>query len=104
MIHAKNKDVITRCQALCFAFGWQGGTIHQIATITGCDSYDLIYGEIESYLNDARSGSSAYSTNSLEFNQNKLLEKSRGNLQFWLGVAQAVQTAIKLKQDTPKKF
>ena len=32
-------------QNLYTYFGWQGGTIHQVADVTGCDSGDLIYKE-----------------------------------------------------------
>ena len=104
MLHTKDKDVVTITEALMLAFGWQGGTIHQIAKETGCDAHDLIYGESIEYNSSNIAGWFAYRTNSLEFNQQTLTQKHQGNLQFWLGVAAGVQTNIKMKQPTPKKF
>ena len=104
MIHTKVKDVITRTQALMIAFGWQGGTIHQIAQETGCDAHDLIYAESEEYNIDNRLGWFAYKTCSLEHNQKCHTRQYRGNLQFWIGVAGGVQSAIKMNEETPKRF
>ena len=104
MIHTDRKDVITRTEALCRAFGWQGGTIHQVAEKTGCDSTDLIYSKDEPYIDQSHaSGWFAYRTCPLDHNQ-QFIEKYKGNLQFWLGVASGVQTCIKMKQETPRKF
>ena len=104
MIHTKDKDVATRTEALVRAFGWQGGTIHQIAEETGCDAHDLIYAVANEYSLDWGLGWFAYRTNSLEFNQENITPKQQRNLQFWLGVAAGVQTSLKMKQETPKKF
>lgn len=103
MIHTKDKDVITRTQALTTAFGWQGGTIHQVADETGCDAHDLIYASAEEWNTDYKQGWWAYRTCSLEHNQ-KYVSQNKGNLQFWLGVASGVQTTIKLKEQPAKKF
>lgn len=104
MIHTENKDVVTRTQALMMAFGWQGGTIHQIAQETGCDAHDLIYAESNESALDNKLGWFAYKTNTLEHNQKTCTVQFRGNLQFWLGVAGGVQTSIKLLEDVQKKF
>lgn len=104
MIHTDTKDVITRTEALMIAFGWQGSTIHQLAKVTGCDAHELIYTKANEHEKDYTMGWFAYQTNSLEFNVNNIQEKTKGNLQFWLGVAGGVQTSIKLKEDTPQKF
>lgn len=104
MIHTNNKDTVTRTQALMLAFGWQGGTIHQVAEVTGCDAHDLIYAKSEEHSTDHALGWFAYQTCSLEWNQAKHTVQYRGNLQFWLGVAGGVQTAIKMQQPTPRKF
>ena len=99
----KEKDVITRTEALMRAFGWQGGTVHQICDIIGLDVNDFLYGEeIESRI-DHKKGSLAYRTCRKEFNELHI-ETYKGNLQFWLGVASGVQTSIKLKEATPRKF
>lgn len=104
MVHSDVKDVIPRAQALMIAFGWQGGTIHQIAESIGVDVHDLIYKASEEHTQSNKAGWYAYCTNSLEFNQENILPTQKGNLQFWIGVAGGVQTCIKLKKDTPKKF
>ena len=104
MIHTDAKDVVTRTQALMIAFGWQGGTIHQVAKETGCEAHDLIYAPIEQYSLDSKLGWFAYKTCSLEHNQKQHTRQYKGNLQFWLGVASGVQTSIKMQEETPKKF
>lgn len=104
MIHTKDKDVITRTKALMMAFGWQGGTIHQIAEETGCDAHDLIYASAEEWNTDHKQGWFAYRTCTLEHNQEHTIPVRQGNLQFWLGVASGVQSTIKFKEEPPKKF
>lgn len=103
-IHKDVKDVIPRAQALMIAFGWQGGTLHQLAKEVGIDVHDLIYTAAQEYTTEWAAGWFAYNTNTLEFNQDKLLKQMRGNLQFWIGVAGGVQTCLKLKKETPRKF
>jgi hypothetical protein len=104
MIDTENKDVVTRTMALCIAFGWQGGTIHQLADVTGCSANELLYSPCQRYTSDWSAGWCAYRTCSIEYNQNNLHNENKGNLQFWLGVASGVQTSIKMKQETTKKF
>lgn len=103
MLHIKDKDVLTRTQALMLALGWQGGTVHQLASDLGLDAYEIIYADALEYSQDHRNGWFAYRTNSLEFNQ-RLKVSEKGNLQFWLGVAGGVQTTIKLGEKAQKKF
>lgn len=95
---------ITRTEALMAAFGWKGGTIHQIAEVTGCDSTELLYAEDAEWNQDHKAGWFAYRTCSLEHNQTVIYPNVKGNVQFWLGVAAAVQCCIKMSEDTPKKF
>lgn len=104
MIHHDTRDVVTRAEALMRAFGWRGGTIHQIAEVTGCDAHDLIYKSAQEHDASNKAGWFAYTSNSLEYNKEKILPVFKGNLQFWLGVAGGVQTAIKLGKETPRKF
>lgn len=103
MIHTSRKDTITRTEALLRAFGCQGGTIHQVAQAAGCDAHDLIYAKTEEWNIEHQKGWFAYLTCSLAHNQANITPK-KGNLQFWLGVASGVQTSIKRKQETPRKF
>lgn len=86
---------ITRTEALMAAFGWQGGTIHQIAEVTGCSALELLHTEAIVYNQDFKQGWSAYRTCSLEYNQTVIYPSVKGNVQFWLGVAAAVQCCIK---------
>lgn len=104
MIHKDTKDVITRTEALIIAFGWKGGTIHQIAEETGCDAHELIYTPTNEWELSYKEGWFSYQTCSLEYNQENIAPSRKGNLKFWIGVSAGVQTAIKLKQETPKKF
>ena len=104
MTHLKGKDVITRTEALMAAFGWKGGTIHQVAEATGCDSTGLLYTEDAEWNQDHKAGWFAYRTCSLEHNQTVIYPGVKGNVQFWLGVAAGVQSSIKQGEDTPKKF
>lgn len=95
---------VSNTMALMMAFGWQGGTVHQVAEKTGCDTFDIIHGESASYDLCNRKGWFAYRTNSLEFNEKKVTEDQKGNLQFWLGVADAVKFELKNKITPLKKF
>ena len=72
-------------------FGWQGGTIHQIAEATGCYSDELIYTvpdqmEVIRLDSDYSAGQSALATCDKEFRVSVLTPKRKGNLMFWLGV------------------
>lgn len=75
-----------RSLALMHAFGWQGGTIHQLAKETGCSAPDLLHG-VETDHKSAGQGFSAVRTCDLAFNQRVNFPKHRGDLSFWLGVA-----------------
>lgn len=95
---------MNRTKALMLAFGWQGGTIHQVAEVTGCPANELLYAEsVEHNLNN-KLGWFAYRTNSREYNKNNILEKYQGNVQFWLGVASGVFTTEKLGEAITAKF
>lgn len=104
IIHHEDKDVISRGEALMRAFGWQGGTIHQICELINIDPHDLIYAAQNEHEFANKCGWFAYRTNSLEFNQEKIFPAMKGNLQFWLGVCSGVQTTIKLGEEVKQKF
>ena len=80
---------MNRTQALCQAFGWQGGTIHQVAQETGCKVSDLLYAEYAETPAYER-GWFAGRTCSVEFNLRVNFPKEQGNLDFWLGVAEGL--------------
>jgi len=84
-----------RTRYLLSAFGWQGGTIHQIAEVTGCDSKDLLYAEPKfdydfrgNYLpsTDYLNGFTAGSTCEPAWIRETLAPKRKGNLEYWFGV------------------
>lgn len=104
MLHKDTKEVITRIEAINRAFGYQGGTVHDICKELQIDAHDFIYKPAEEYSQAHKAGWFAYNTNSLEFNQENILDKMKGNLQFWIGICDGVQTCVKLGKETPKKF
>lgn len=83
----------SRSANLFHYFGWQGGTIHQIASETGIDVSDLLYGEPEAtYLNSKYShGACANETCSLPMRL-KLAQETKGNRDYWIGVACAIRS------------
>ena len=85
--------MITRTEALCKALGWQGGTIHQIVKETGCEVDKLLYGEptCNHLSSDHSYGWAAGRTCSVEFNLKTNFPKRRGNIDFWLGVAEGIR-------------
>lgn len=79
-----------RLENLLKYFGYQGGTIHQIAKETGCSVQALLYEEPkQTYISsDYSNGYFALNTCSLEFRL-KFVKQYQGNLDFWLGVAKS---------------
>jgi hypothetical protein len=76
------------------AFGWQGGTIHQLAEETGLDIFqilDIDKSEPSSKRidSDYSRGRFAFNTCSVEFNLKNNYPKKKGNLDFWSGVFSA---------------
>ncbi len=75
-------------------FGYQGGTIHQIAQETGVDAQTLLYAEPKdgTYLSSLYSlGSSALETCTLNWRRNTLAPQHHGQIDYWLGVADAFE-------------
>lgn len=80
---------MTRCKALCLALGWQGGTIHQVAKETRCNSTILVHGEhlyCADYINGWNTGRAC----SPQKNAREHLETKKMNYDFWLGVAHGI--------------
>lgn len=97
--------MLTRTELLMLAFGWQGGTVHQICEVVGLDTTDFLYSVVALSGLDYSRGWFCYRTNSLEFIKEKnVIEREKGNLEFWLGVVDAVDTTIKLGEQPIKKF
>lgn len=83
-----------RTKYLLQAFGWQGGTIHQLAEETGCEVSDLLYSKIREPLGittDFFKGWSAARTCELQWNLDVNFPPRKGNLQFWQGVMRGLQ-------------
>ena len=80
-----------RTENLLRYFGWQGGTIHQLAKETGCSVQDLLYATCENkgLVSEHTSGHFALRTCSLDYRL-KFVEKKYGVLDFWLGVAESL--------------
>ena len=96
---------MNRTEALMAAFGYQGGTVHDICKKVGLEVNDFLYGETRPYSNDYACGWFAYRTCRLEFNQERGIKKQRkGNLQFWLGVTGAINCCEKQGIKIEKKF
>ena len=96
---------MNRTEALMAAFGYQGGTVHDICKEVGLEVNDFLYGELRVGCDDNACGWFAYRTCSLEFNQERnVKEQRKGDLQFWLGVVTAVNCCEKQGLKIEKKF
>jgi hypothetical protein len=78
--------MMNRTEALCKAFGWQGGTIHQLVRETGVSIDDLLYGVPSSIY-----AGYGYS-NGWFAGRNKTINfiQSYGDKDFWIGVAEGL--------------
>lgn len=75
-----------RVTALLYFFGWQGGTIHQLAQETGISSSDLLYKtEKPSNRHDESLGWFAIRTCDLAHRRNVLAPSRKGNWDYWAG-------------------
>ncbi len=78
-----------RSELLFKYFGWQGGTIHQLAEETGVDTNTLLYGV------PASPRSNFYAQGQLAaacvgpIGKAALAKAANGNVEFWLGVSNA---------------
>ncbi len=81
---------MTRLDAFCKAFGWQGGTIAQVADATGCQVDQLLQGHHCEVASDFDAG---------WFDGCEVIDRRRkrlqpgtqaGNLDYWLGVCLSI--------------
>lgn len=73
-----------RTRALYFYFGWQGGTIHQLAQATGCTVDALLYspaGDTRSAIH--LSGFSAIRTCEVAWRCDRLAPQHQGEWAYW---------------------
>lgn len=73
-----------RAQALYYYFGWQGGTVHQLADATGLTVSDILYRE----QGDERlcEGFSAVRTCDTAWRRDTLAPKHQGDWPYWRDV------------------
>lgn len=73
-----------RTRALLYYFGWQGGTIHQLAKETGVAASDLLY-KNESYPDPVipLAGFSAIRTCDKDWRVNRLAPNHKGEWPYW---------------------
>ena len=95
---------MNRTLNLLHAFGFQGGKIHQVAELTGCDAFDLLHAEPLPWDTDRMCGWFTYRTNGMEFNRSNTTSAKQGNVQFWIGVAEGVETTRKQGLPIVAKF
>ena len=78
----------TRTKNYLKFLGWQGGTIHQIAQEFNCDVDTLLYGTPEYTYTGSYYNQGMYATTCrLKYRLETLLPMFRGNVEYWLGVA-----------------
>lgn len=73
-----------RARALYYYFGWQGGTIHQLARATGMKSQDLLYREHGG--ERLCDGFSAVRTCDRDWRRDRLAPQHQGDWQYWRDV------------------
>lgn len=71
-----------RTTSLMHAFGWQGGTIHQVAERTGCSPADILYTPIDME-------NTLFWEGHYDGKHGHLDRSPNGIIQYWLGVAKA---------------
>lgn len=76
---------MNRLEAFCEAFGWQGGTIHQVEEVTGCCVASLT--GIENQTANPKYQDGFATAKGGQVKEAVATGAFKGNLQFWLGVA-----------------
>lgn len=72
-----------RVRALLYFFGWQGGTIHQLADATGLCVQQILHDPLSEKCTDAFSG---VRTCDRDWRRNKLAPSQKGNWDDWSSV------------------
>jgi hypothetical protein len=90
----------TNTELLCLCLGWQGGTVHQVAQATGLTVSQII--DTNRHLSSidgvpTAGGWFAMRTCSPEYRVARLFPENQGNLAFWMGCAQGMDTTLMLK-------
>lgn len=81
-----------RTKYLLQAFGFQGGTIHQLAEITGCSAQILLYKDFSDNEWDLEyQGGFFWDTNTKEYQDNHIIPSRKGNLYYWFGVMRKME-------------
>lgn len=87
----------TNTELLCYALGWQGGTIHQVAEATR-----LTHAQILNLDATPERGTSngwfAVRTCSHAYLQKRIFPDRQGNVAFWAGAARGIAISIVLQE------
>jgi hypothetical protein len=91
---------MNRLEAYCQAFGWTGGTIHQIAKETGVDVNTLLYGESRELVVSRAVYGCGWIAGRHDNHAERmtLLSGNRGDTGFWLGVRDGIISAETAKR------
>lgn len=95
---------LERLEALLHYFGWQGGTIHQLAKETGCSVDQLLSGRIEAVQAAEAKGFSAIRTCSKDWRVEKLVAAHQGDWPYWGGVIAGYWATGALNADLHARF
>lgn len=78
-----------RTKALLYYFGWQGGTVHQLADETGLTTDQILYDRPnvpEGILSEYGAGFCTVRTCTCDWRVKTMAPRKKGILDFWLGV------------------
>jgi hypothetical protein len=78
-----------RAEAVYAYFGWQGGTVHQLAAATGISVGEILFQTIQPtgpIGSDDAAGWSAMTTCTWQHRRDKLAPQGHGNVAYWHGV------------------
>ena len=70
-----------RARAVYYFFGWQGGTVHQLAKATGLSTDDILYRKDSA--SECTDGFSAIRTCDRDWRRDVLAPKHQGDWKFW---------------------
>lgn len=79
-----------RTKALLHYFGWQGGTIHQLAEETGVEVSILLYGEPENNFLGSETSQGWFANRTCDLEKRlSLVKEHKGDKDFWMGVGRS---------------
>jgi hypothetical protein len=86
----KEGRAMNRLKYYLKAFGFAGGTIHQVSEITGCSVVDLLTcTPKEAWTGSWYNRGLYWDTNTKEHKETVLIPNHQGNIDYWLGVCRS---------------